>query len=453
MLNRTAAVPAISVVVLALVAWPLATPAVSLMVLGLGSAAVAALVLIRRFLWLPIAVLLLSLPILGTTIGGGLDVVQVLAVAAVGSTLLVSAWKGPLAGTWVAGVGLLMLLGMLVSSLASARPLLSLRLTIMFGVAVGLVLAVNQLGASTHGVRMVFRAWILAVTYSLAPHLSVPSPEAVELGGGVVRDRLEGIFTQPNYLGELCLLTLFVSIAYLWWSSAWYDTATALVGLGISLIAGGFSLSRGTFIGVGIGMAALALLVPRFRAQLAIWLLALLSLGGVLLAVGNSFAVVLLARLTSLGQAETNPNDAREIIWDQAIKFWAANPLAGIGLGEYRFASSYSGTLLAPKGAWHAHNIVLQIAAEAGAIGLAILVASCLIGAYMCLQSLFVAPDRRYFPRRTNAALFAGLVAVAAHGMVDFIYNQTVLLTLLAVYLGLVALGTRAATGTGPGIR
>lgn len=412
----------------------------------LGIAAIAivgVMALTMRWPFLPILVVLISTPLLLTDLSGGIQVVHVLgAASAVGTLWAVLLRRGAFTGSPILFGGLIFMASLMVSVLVSTSPVIAARVALMYALAVAIGYAVLQGAHERTGAVWIMRAWMVGVVLSIAPHLEAPKPVTVELGGGVVRGRLEGVFTQPNDLGEFCLLSLFVALALWWASDRWFDKVLALSGMGLASVASVLALSRGTFIGIGVGLVVLALLVPRFWRTLLAWVVA----GGTLLVVlyltQNPAVNVLISRLASVTEAENNPSDERGLIWQEAIRLWSNNQWAGVGPGGYLPSSQLGGSLVAPEGAYHAHNILLHIGAEAGIIGIIGLLTAIAIGGVYSLHLIWEnAPS--VLPRASNAALLAGLVGVAAHGTVDFEYANPVLILLAWIMIGLLASGLR----------
>ena len=335
----------------------------------------------------------------------------------------------------------LVLIGMLASTLASPDPDLGIRQVLVFLIGSGLLISVVQSSADPAGPAWIMRAWVMAFVVAVLPSLSSPPDSTgLEQGGGVVRGRIEGVFTQPNYLGELCLLTVFVAVALLLSQSGILDRILAVFGCVLAIVTMALSLSRGSFIGLIVGAVVVCLLVPRLVVRVAVAGGVLVSCVLVLWLVGNQFVVVLIARLGSISAAETNPQDSRALIWGEAVRLWSEHQLFGVGLGRYLAETQSAGSDLAPAGAWHAHNVILHAGVETGVLGMATLVAAAIVVVFT-VGLAWGSGRALILPRRASAALLAGLFGAAAHGAVDFVYSQPVLVALLGVYVGLLAAG------------
>lgn len=414
-----------------------------LLLAGPAVVGLVGLAVVLRMPWLPVCLLLISMPVLGQRLPGGFLVLHLLGLAAGAAVLIGAAVRREgLSSSPVIWAAALVLLGMLMATLVSKHPLVGLRQVLLYVIGLALLVAVIQSGTDQTGPLWIVRSWIVGFMISVLPHLRAPAPDGVEQGGGVVRGRLEGIFTQPNYLGELCLLTMFLSISLALSARKRGDRLLSLAGLISSALAMALTLSRGTFIGMFVAVAVLCLLIPRLIPRLAGWFAFAVVLLGMLWAVGNQFVSLLLLRLGSISEAETNPTDSRQIIWGEAIRLWSENQWFGLGPGGYLRATQSAGSLLAPAGAWHAHNVILHVGVETGLVGMATVVIAALLILGTALAAILgqrIHPT--VLPREGVAALLAGLFGAAGHGAVDFVYSQPVLLALLGVYLGVLGAG------------
>jgi O-antigen ligase len=121
--------------------------------------------------------------------------------------------------------------------------------------------------------------------------------------------------------------------------------------------------------------------------------------------------------------------------WQAAIAMWTEHPWLGVGIGNY--ASTYAEYALPqwPLALGHAHNYYLNIAAEAGALGLV---------AYLTLWgAIFITvwrATRRYSGWWWGTALgvLGVVVHLAVHNLFDNLYVHAMYLN-LAILLGVIA--------------
>ncbi|MDA8391040.1 MAG: O-antigen ligase family protein [Gammaproteobacteria bacterium] len=196
---------------------------------------------------------------------------------------------------------------------------------------------------------------------------------------------------------------------------------------------------RGAFVGFALGLAVLAVLAR--RAGRSPW--------GLLGVVGAAFAgaeIMLsgaaLARLSTL-RAPLAAGATRFVIWRGAWHLLWQAPWRGVGLGAFFLAYPPYRLPGDTSAGFYVHNDYLQIAIEAGLIGLFLL-----IGVLVAATATFVrgyARQSAQAVRLEAAGLFAGLLAVAVHSLVDF--NLYVMPITLLAGLGLSRLDELAGQG------
>jgi O-antigen ligase len=185
----------------------------------------------------------------------------------------------------------------------------------------------------------------------------------------------------------------------------------ALVLLGLI-----FSLSRaGIAAGVvGLGVAGV-LTLTRSRGYGLILLLAILLVAG-----AYASWIGLLPLFARVGELDLVMSDTtmRMDIWRDTVRLILDSPLLGTGLGTYNWASlQYQSSLLQYRYE-HAHNDILQTAAELG-VPLA-------VGLWAGLMALLIRLIRKapHFSRTPDRVLAAGcsgaMAAILLHSLFDF---------------------------------
>jgi putative inorganic carbon (HCO3(-)) transporter len=255
--------------------------------------------------------------------------------------------------------------------------------------------------------------------------------------------RAYGTFDQPNpYAGYLGLL-LPLSVALLlarWrdWKSAvrapwqrallWIGT---LLATGLALMGIAMSWSRGAWITVAVSMVALVLLKGR---KWALAILALIVIGWFVL---GSSAAGLLPSAISERFADVvpffTPFDVRTVEvtdanwslvermahWQAAWGMFSDHPWLGVGFGNYPavYPAYAIGIWTDPLG--HAHNYYLNVAAEAGLVGLS---AYLLVIAAAFVQSLRAFSRTSGLQRAVVIGALGMLVYLCVHNLVDNLY-------------------------------
>ncbi len=202
------------------------------------------------------------------------------------------------------------------------------------------------------------------------------------LAGAETADRLSGIFGAGNLkLGPvLAVLSPFVFVAARrrW---GWRGLAVAFVFQLMPIL---FAGSRAAWIMYALVALAFVWMHTRAPLRFAVWTLAAAcaALLGVAVAWQHSgrfdvrFDRTLLA-LQGSEQALDAASAGRLRIWRTALAMSAAHPVAGVGVRGFRFAYpqyAQAGDAFVDaqtdEGAFHAHQVVLEVLSETGGIGL-----------------------------------------------------------------------------------
>ena len=407
-------------------------------VIVVGASALAAALV---WPWLPIGIFLLAMPFMLVELGGGIQVVHVLGAAvAMGVLWATTLTTRGLRGSPMLFGGALMVGAYLLASLTAASPLASLKLGSIGFVGFALACAIVQVAPSRSGLVWIMRCWLVGALVSVGPFLFQDHSLTVEYGGAAVRGRVSGVFGQPNYMVEVCLYSVFVALALMWSSANRFDHVFAALALVVNAAGALLTLSRGGFMGIAAATLAICILVPRVWKAVGSVLVGLAALFAIGAAAGVPLVTVLLERLGSITSAGSGPADERPLVWAEAMRWWSENQILGIGPGGFLARSGAAGSRLAPEGFYHAHNFVLQIGVEGGLVGVLAFTSAAVIGISMTLRAIYVRRDS-VLPGPALAALLAGLVGAAVHGIVDFLYSNVVMIALLSVYLGLMAAG------------
>ncbi|MAG36536.1 MAG: hypothetical protein CL878_09885 [Dehalococcoidia bacterium] len=252
--------------------------------------------------------------------------------------------------------------------------------------------------------------------------------------------RAHGTFGQPNPFAGY--LALFFPIAFALWAFGdlearlpWIRSLAGLVAvaLGSALLA---SLSRGGLL--GFAGAVLLVLVLGSRGTRRVTLA--LGAGALLLTILGSLALpgqvaepalnaaidaVNVRTVTSTPVTPENWSVLERLSqWHAGLRMFQDNYLIGIGIGNYDFYYPEFALADWPQPLGHAHNLYLNIAAEAGLLGL---------GAYVVLVVAVVRLGRRALRNRHDRAsralavgILGGLTAYSIHNLFDMLFVQGV---------------------------
>ncbi|MGH2449571.1 MAG: O-antigen ligase family protein [Chloroflexota bacterium] len=254
--------------------------------------------------------------------------------------------------------------------------------------------------------------------------------------------RAYGTFAQPNpYAGYLnMVLPLAIALSALApRGRAWFRLATVLIAGAILA-----SASRGAFLAGAIAtVVVLGVMFRRFRAL--VWL------GTFAAAVGALFASYQLVPLgpfhkilsaAGLGNVSftnvTHSNFSaveRAAHWIAGLRMFAAHPLLGVGIGNY--SAAYPAYHLPGWRAalGHAHDYYINIAAEAGIVGLIAYLLFAGSALWYSFASLRRVTDP--FLRAVILGVVGALVATSFHNLFDVLYVHG-LVALLGLLMALV---------------
>jgi putative inorganic carbon (HCO3(-)) transporter len=266
-------------------------------------------------------------------------------------------------------------------------------------------------------------------------------------GGAVVENRAQGLFTEPNQLGSFSALVLFLACAL--WLGGRVRPVRAAGGLAAlaALSALALSLSRGSWIGAATGAVVLLATLPAARRRLL--LLAPVAVAAVLVPVVLQPDIpqldVIGERLRTFSNPTASPWDDRPGIYREAWRQIQDRPLTGFGPGGFPVASSRAESDVRTIGAFHAHNVLLTVAAEAGTPAVLLLVGLTLSVGVTALRAIkrLRSQDR---PREAAvvACLAAALMMVVGQGLVDFTLRNPIIIVLVWSVLGLLLAADRA---------
>ncbi len=235
--------------------------------------------------------------------------------------------------------------------------------------------------------------------------------------------RAIGTFVLP---GELAgYLILYVPVAFAVARAQVGMRALAAAGLAFAAVAFVLTFSRAGWMGMAAALAALVML-RRKGTRIAIAI------------VGAAIVVVLLAFNAHHDPSE---NFTRLSIWSAALRTIALFPFSGVG--PFEFAHVYP-FLRVPDGepvAYHAHSIVLTIAAETGLVG----VAALFFGWWRFVAELRSALRAQSAFGSVAAAIAAGLLGTWVQGTID-----TISVVLFGLWLPFMALALACAASDAP---
>ena len=274
----------------------------------------------------------------------------------------------------------------------------------------------------------------------LACALLLTLPAAIGEGGMLGGKLLDTPFGTANLnaFGTIIASSAVIALAM---AQAAHETRHRLLLMAAFLVLAAtlvFTKSRGAWMGLGAGLIYLAL------SSRARWMPITLAIIAALLVSSAAVRTIVVARFT-----ETNITDpsliGRLLLWKYALVVAAKNWLFGCGLENYRVVKHMFGYPFPMVYAlrYNAHNIYLEAFVDLGIVGLAILL-WLLVGSFVRSSNAVKSHDASDL----GLALSAGIVAYAAHGLVDCIFFQQGVFALLGMLVGLSISLKRLTAGT-----
>jgi putative inorganic carbon (HCO3(-)) transporter len=239
--------------------------------------------------------------------------------------------------------------------------------TVRYASFAGVYLIFSQMGHDRIFQRRI--AWTLAVSCSISAGLGLEQ----YLSGK------QELATLPYVNQNDFAFVLATSLPLMFFLLAGSKTLRPLVLAGIALVSAAIllSLSRGAFVGLGVGFL-LFVITDRRRVSVTLAAGALAAIG-VLLVIHSNPQRFHQALLLKRQIAQQNVS-TRFGAWGAASRLASDHPLLGVGPGNFQF--HYNQLTGQPVGTFTltvAHNALLDIAAEVG------LLAMCLLAAYLVL--------------------------------------------------------------------
>lgn len=270
---------------------------------------------------------------------------------------------------------------------------------------------------------------------------------------GAVGLRAFGSFDQPNPFAGYLNMTLPFAFALgmnLPKSEARFLARVATLAIFAGVVV---SASRGAFLAGTFGLVVIAV-VTRPRLRPYFWLGVLLALVAAwaatygLMPSGPVDRVVNAAGLGNVSFTDvTNANFSaveRAAHWLTGVRLFAHYPLLGVGIGNY--AQAYPA--FHPRGWYaplaHAHNYYINIAAEAGILGLVAYVL--LAGSGLWYSYRAVRAGRNAVRCAAALGVLGVLIATDIHNLFDVLYVHG-MVALLGLLVALLSLASRADSG------
>jgi len=253
-------------------------------------------------------------------------------------------------------------------------------------------------------------------------------------GGAIVTNRASASFAHPTSLALFLILTFPAAFALglrgptRW---RWVMMASGVLAL-LGLL---LTETRGSIIGAGFALIWMMARWAPFRR------LALAGLGVLVIVVALSFGSVTKSgpvtvvgdRLATLSL--NSEGDQRLEIWATTPKIIAEHPIFGIGQGNFPAVSPAFGLVDVGGVPFdHAHDLFLNIAAELGLVGLALLLIMlfALVGS---ARTVLADRQSEFYP--LGLAITASLLGVLVNSLTEYPLRQNLILATILIDIGL----------------
>jgi O-antigen ligase len=266
---------------------------------------------------------------------------------------------------------------------------------------------------------------------------------------GAVTLRHSGPEMDANFWARSLALTLPLALS--WWAASrralarWAAGAAALaIGLGLYL-----TQSRGGL--VAVSMAVVLWLVLAGRRYVRLLKFAPIVAAVLLIVPGVGSRLITLTEIDDAQQGAGDPSlQGRVGAQEAGIGMFFAEPILGVGFGEFRLTVPEVQRDLGIRAeVLDAHNLIIEIAAESGLIGLAAWALFLGFGVFAALRVLLLSrqrdPGDDDWNRLMAAGIVSGMMAWLAASIFLHAASLRVLFTILAIGVGMDA-GLRGST-------
>lgn len=273
-----------------------------------------------------------------------------------------------------------------------------LRLQLLYGELVAMALVFAVVGMYQYETRDIFQ-----------------NPKVITSNAYAAFFRVNSVFWDPSVYGRFLVVAMIPSVVLI---VRGRSTRTALAAAAFTLVAWFgllISFSQSSFAALLVGVVGVAAIAWRWRA---LWAVAAAVV--VLVGLAASEPRVRHALVHHTRSGLNNATSGRASLVANGIRIARAHPLAGVGVGG--FATAYSERTQRPLKLSASHDTPVTIAAESGAVGLALFV--------LLLAAVFKDAVRRVdrsFAGRVSLGAGLALAAILVHSLFynDFFEDPT----------------------------
>lgn len=232
-----------------------------------------------------------------------------------------------------------------------------------------------------------------------------------------IKTRVYSTLGNPNVLGEYLILIIPIAVFYLFVKTNLLNKLAYFASLGAMLLCIVLTFSRGAWVGLILSVGIFVMFaVPK------IWAVLLMLAYCVFITLPDS----VINRFASIGNTSDSSTSYRIGIWVGTILILKEFILSGIGIGVGAFHTVYPLFSYRAMVAHHSHNLFLQIATEAGILGI---VAFVTIIIFLFFKSVKVYSQSSRIKSLLVLSIVAAIIGFMAQSMFDYsFYNYRVML-------------------------
>lgn len=238
--------------------------------------------------------------------------------------------------------------------------------------------------------------------------------------------RLVATFENPNVYGTFLLLALPVTLMGALFAKGWRGKTFLWVTTVLLTVNLFLTYSRGCYIALVLCLFILLLCKGRNWLWAGVGALALSPL---------YLPESVLSRIGSIGNLADSSVSYRINIWKGTLSMLSKYWWMGVGIGDTAFVSMYvKEALTAVEDAPHAHNLLLQIMAESGILGLLVLV---LFFVFLFRDAMSAVHRSTGGAKWLRMALLAAWCGLLLQGFTDYIFYNNNLFAIMMISLGI----------------
>ena len=224
-----------------------------------------------------------------------------------------------------------------------------------------------------------------------------------------INSRVYSFTGNPNTLPNYFIVTIPLILAVFLATNDFKKKLLILVSVLLILVCLLLTFSRGGWVGFALTLITFTILINK---KLLPWFLGVSIFS--LFVLPNSIT----DRVLSIFTLNDSNIIQRIYIWKSAWGMFWANPIDGIGLGQFRFIYPYYKLWFGDSIQPHAHNMIIQKFVELGTLGGVILL-GLIVTIFKSAWSHLKKQDNNSFNKTIITGCIAGLLGIIVHGFFD----------------------------------